>query len=378
MRKSVFFLFILLFCVLVIHQPANAAWTTKRLTWNSGRSMRAEIALSPSGHIHVVWYDKTPGNDEIFHKKSTDGGSTWTSAKRLSWSSGRSYDPTVAVDSGNNIHVVWQDDTPGNFEIYYKKSTDGGGSWTVKRMTWNSGNSANPTAKADTSGNIHVFFDDSNPGNAEIFHKKSTDGGINWTTKRVTWNSENSMNADIFFDASGNIHLVWGDNTPGNVEIFYKKSTDGGATWVGTKRLCWNSEPSNDPKIALDGSGNIHVVWHDYTPGHFEIYYSKSSDGGSTWTTKRMTWSEVSMYPAISINSSGHIHVFWAGGFPYTELYFNTSTDGGSTWGGAKRLTWNSGSSSYPEIAIDSSENIHLVWHDSSPGNFEIYYKQKN
>jgi hypothetical protein len=27
----------------------------------------------------------------------------------------------IAVDSNNHIHVVWSDETPGNFEIYYKK-----------------------------------------------------------------------------------------------------------------------------------------------------------------------------------------------------------------------------------------------------------------
>jgi hypothetical protein len=27
----------------------------------------------------------------------------------------------IAVDPSGNIHVVWYDDTPGDFEIYYKK-----------------------------------------------------------------------------------------------------------------------------------------------------------------------------------------------------------------------------------------------------------------
>jgi hypothetical protein len=29
----------------------------------------------------------------------------------------------MAVDSGNAIHIVWEDDTPGNGEIYYKKGS---------------------------------------------------------------------------------------------------------------------------------------------------------------------------------------------------------------------------------------------------------------
>ena len=44
----------------------------------------------------------------------------WTTAKRLTWTAGRSFSPAVAVDSGGATHVVWSDDTPGNYEIYYK------------------------------------------------------------------------------------------------------------------------------------------------------------------------------------------------------------------------------------------------------------------
>jgi len=33
-------------------------------------------------------------------------------------------------------------------------------------------------------------------------------------------------------------------------------------------------------------------------------------------------------------------------------------------WTPAKRLTWTSGISNYPAIAVDSSGNLHLVWAD--------------
>jgi len=379
MRRFSYFLFLLFIGILWMCPSADAAWTTKRLTWNSGRSIYPEIALGPSGHIHVVWYDNTHSNDEIYFKRSTDGGLSWSSAKRLSWSADRSYYPTVAVDSGGNIYVVWQDYSLGDTaEVLYKKSTDGGASWISKRLTWNPENSCNAVVRVDTSGNIHVFWDDSSPGNGEIFHKKSTDGGASWTTKRITWNSGNSGNPDVLIDTGGNIHVAWYDNTPGNSEIYYKKSADGGATWASTKRLSWNSESSAHPRIAVDGSEYIHVVWQDFTPGNAEIFHSVSTDSGMTWAAKRLTWSsEASTYPAIAADISGSIHVFWAEGSVNTEIYSLTSTDGGATWGSAKRLTWNSGASSSPEIAIDSSGHFHVVWHDASGGNFDIYYKQK-
>jgi len=46
---------------------------------------------------------------------------TWTTSKRLTWNSSFSGSPDITTDSGNNIHIVWEDDTTGQYEIYYKK-----------------------------------------------------------------------------------------------------------------------------------------------------------------------------------------------------------------------------------------------------------------
>ena len=227
MRRKKEFLIIVLFLVLIFltqNVEAQTWQATKRLTWNSGDSWYPAIATDSSGNIHVVWEDNTPGNYEIYYKKSTDGGATWSQAKRLTWNSGHSLYPVIATNSSGNIHLVWCDSTPGNYEIYYKKSQDGGATWSTKRLTWNSGCSRRPVIATDSSGNIHVVWYDTTPGNAEIYYKKSQDGGATWSKiKRLTWNSGGSYESARVKDSSGNIHVVWDDNTPGNYEIYYKK-----------------------------------------------------------------------------------------------------------------------------------------------------------
>ena len=78
-------------------------------------------------------------------------------------------------------------------------------------------------------------------------------------------------------DSGGAIHLVWSDNTPGNYDIDYKKSADGGTTWSGVQRLTWNSGDSRVPSMAVDSSHIVHLVWMDLTPGNYEIYYKKGT-----------------------------------------------------------------------------------------------------
>jgi len=307
----------------------------------------------------------------------------WTPAKRITWTSNLSIKPAIAIDSYNDIHVVWMD-TPGNYEIYYKKSTDGGGTWTAsKRLTWTSGSSSSPAIAIDSINLIHVVWHDydSKSGNYEIFYKRSADRGATWSTaKTLTWTSASYV-PTLAIDSDNTIHVVWKSEPPGNNEIYYTRSIDGGATWSTTKRLTWTSGNSYAPAIAISSSNTIYVVWYDDTPGNPEIYHKRSTDGGATWSTaKRLTWtSGVSSSPAIVVNSFNVIYVAWDDDTPgNAEIYHIGSLGGGTLWTAPTRLTWNSGGSSGPAMAIDSGNTIHIVWEDSTPGNYEIYYKNGN
>jgi hypothetical protein len=185
--------------------------------------------------------------------------------------------PALAVDPSGDLYVAYSDMTPGNFDVYYKKSTNGGATWSSsKRLTWNSGESMGAAIIADGSGYLHLVWSDSTPGNPEIHYKQSTNGGASWApSRRLTSNSGQSLSPKICVDADGYLHLVWHDLTPGNAEVYYKKSTNSGATWTTAERLSWNSEDSRSADVAAFGSGNYHVVWGDNTPGNYELYYRR-------------------------------------------------------------------------------------------------------
>jgi hypothetical protein len=354
-------------------------WVNPRITWTSGDSECPNIACDSSDNLHVVWSDFTPGNYEIYYKKSTDGGINWSASRRLTWTSGSSWTPAIAVNGDKNVYVVWYEDVPGNTEIYFKKSTDGGANWTTSmRLTNNVGWSYVPDIAVDSLGHLHVVWWDNTTGNYEIYYRKSTNGGTSWTASRqLTTNSGLSSSPRIAAYSSSSLHLVWSDSTPGVNEIYYKKSSDGGASWTTVKRLSSTAGWSYAPDIAVDSSGNPHVAWYDDTPGNNEIYYKKSSDGGANWSSdKRLTWnSGTSRNPSIAIGSPDEIHVIWDDDTPGNyEIYYKGSFDGGATWSASFRETWNSGASASPSTVFNSQGILHVVWYDYTPGNYEIYH----
>jgi hypothetical protein len=346
------------------------SWTTN----NNARSI-----ASNGDVLHVVWWDYRDGNWEIYYKRSTDGGISWGNDTRLTNNFASSENPSVSV-SGSIVHIVWSDDREGQFvnhELYYKRSIDGGVSWGPDtRLTNAPFDSYSPSV--ELSGQVlHVVWDDKRDGNDEIYYKRSTDGGVNWgADTRLTNDAAFSWFPSV--SVSGQVvHVVWYDfRDDPTGEIYYKRSTDGGVSWGADTRLTNNSSTSWFPSVSVSGSF-VHVVWHDYRDGNSEIYYKRSTDGGTSWgadtrLTNNPAFSEIS-----SISASGSaVHVAWHdsrdGSF---EIYYKLSTDGGTSWGADTRLTNNITDSEFPSIAISGSV-VNIVWTDYRDTDTEIYYKR--
>ena len=65
----------------------------------------------------------TREKSDIHFIASGNEGDSFGSTKNLSDNAGESIEPQI-ISSGGNIYVVWQDDTPGNFDIFFKKGVD--------------------------------------------------------------------------------------------------------------------------------------------------------------------------------------------------------------------------------------------------------------
>jgi hypothetical protein len=108
-----------------------------RLTFDdsaSHTSFNSVHCLAGSGTtLHLAWYDHRDGVDQVWYKRSTDQGTTWSADTALTEGSGMKTDPALAV-AGDNVHLVWEDRRGGyNSEVYYRRSTDNGLTWDPER-----------------------------------------------------------------------------------------------------------------------------------------------------------------------------------------------------------------------------------------------------
>ena len=351
----------------------GAAWTSKRLTFNTDNYSPA--IAGDGANVYVVWENgSVSDNDEIYFRRSADNGTTWQSAKRLTNNTGYSEVPAIAV-SGANVFVVWEDDTPGNNEIYFSRSTDNGATWRAEQnLTGNTGSSDEPAIAANGE-KVYVAWHDDLPGNEEVYFRRSIDGGATWKiAKRLSNNSGSSSYVGIAVQAA-NIYVVWRDETPGNREIYFRKSADGGVNWENAKRLTNTAAESYYPVVAAEGT-NVYVAWYEVLSNDREIYFSKSTDNGATWeSAQRLTNNVGDSFRPVLASSGPNIYLAW---YDYTpgdeEIYFRKSIDRGANWQGIKRLTNDAGYSEFPAIAVNAT-NVYVAWCDYKSGYGEIYVK---
>ena len=145
-----------------------------------GLSLLPKIAASQdSNNVYVVWVDNSPGkNYDILFKQSTDGGATFGDTINLSDNEGLSFFPRIlAIPGSNNVYVVWVDkSSEDNYDILFKRSTDGGATFgDTINLSDNEGLSLLP--QIYTSGSFRVYIiwvDKSSEDNYDILFKRST------------------------------------------------------------------------------------------------------------------------------------------------------------------------------------------------------------
>ncbi len=375
---------IVILLVVAGYMELSSQWLPDiKITNSNARSFtcfnNAKGVAANGSFVHLVWFDeRISTNREIYYRRSTNYGSSFETDIRLTDSIGASEDPCIAL-AGTSIHVLWKDSRNGNTEMYYKRSTNNGSTWGNDiRLTNNPSYSLYPSLSA--SGNyIHAVWEEyrDNGATGEIYYKRSSDNGVTWSADiRLTDNSFQSLFPSVC-SSDLNVYTVWADTRDGDREIYFKLSSDGGVNWGSDTRLTTNASASDDANISVSGSV-IHVAWKDSRDGNLEAYYKRSTNGGSTWesdlrlsTTNGQTW-----YTSVAA-SGQNVHLVYNDYTNGALLFHCRSSNGGISWN-TYQLSNHTLGEFRPSIAMQDSA-VYIVWtdtRDQGASHEEVYYKR--
>lgn len=208
---------------------------------SSGNASEPEIAVGPDDAINVVWEDTAPGQSVIMYSRSTDAGVTFSEPLQVSNSSGPAVEAAIAIDSQGRVSVVWVDDSDGNPDAFYARSTDKGQTFSepMDVSGFREGNIHKPSVTTFEDTVYIAFqngdlFGDDDIRNRQVYLTKSGNAGVSFGESEKVSNANNNVgrahSASMAVDSRGVLHIVWIDaSVVGNDEglLFYSRTTNG-------------------------------------------------------------------------------------------------------------------------------------------------------
>ena len=428
------------------------------LSNNTRDSIYAQIA-SYGNNVYMVWQENNPDpsdhnsnvnnndiqynnnyrNYDVYIKKSTDRGLTFSKEINLSKNPGFSEHPQIAI-SGNNVYIAWIDDatsssssTIKNQEILFRKSIDGGNTFDKIINLSNSSNADSYNLEITAAGNnVYVVWQETTLPNAYAYDTSSSGSGVNADNNSDRSSISSKENSSILFRAStddGNTfkkikslsnnafksypkiaafensaYVVWNvgiigdsnreDKNSDNINngIFFTKSFDSGNSFSDTIKLNSNRNSIGESQIAAYGN-NVYVVWggnpDEKVVGN--IFFVKSTDNGNRFAKAVSLGEENSLNVEIIAGENNNVYVAWQALLSADdlcpscllkpddneEILFKKSSDNGATFTDiTENISKNKGISECTSIAVSENNNVYVAWEDYTYGNHEILFSK--
>ena len=339
------------------------------------------------------------------------GSSGFTPQTRLGFNVDNEWEPSIAADRSGHVYMLYAQYTgvPGcpncsNPTQVLQISNDHGATWGAPFVFYQEGATAggqwDSQIVVDPVDGQTVYASFMQNNKSDIIVAKSTSFGANWNF--VTADSTNSGTDKPILAVRGqDVYVVYNHSQT----IWSANSHDGGATFTEVKvnqngKLGWSLAGGG----TVTPNGNIFFAWAGYegsggAKAKVNLFVSKSSDGGATWTTKLIDvsasppdcsaflcgWAFLGAQMVMTSDSAGNIYLIWNAGSTAKgpeRIYFAKSTDGGNTYTTKMDVSTAPAGThhNFPAIAATGNGDVRISWMDARAANggmdkWNVYFR---
>lgn len=350
-------LFLCIVFVSTIALSASAAATGQtRLGYQSGDDWEPAIATDRLGHVYVLspHYGGVPGcsacpSPTALLQVSNDRGQTWSAPRVLTPNNLGTYqvDVQIVVDpmDGKTVYAAWLQNNKSDTVV--TKSTDFGQTWSTPVIADSTNAGTDKPILTVRARDIYVGFSHSQ----KVWVAASHDGGATFKSSLVRQNSTFGLSL-----ASGAV---------------------------------------------VDSRGNVFFGWAGYTQsggakGPVNLYISKSSDGGSTWSNTlldtstsppdcsafRCGWAYLGAQVTLAVDPKNTLYALWNAGAIDAgpeRIFFARSNDGGATWSPQQDVSLAplGVNHAFPALVSGGAGDVRIGWMDArNSGQWNVYYRR--
>ncbi|MCD4736113.1 MAG: hypothetical protein K8R53_08730 [Bacteroidales bacterium] len=313
------------------------------------------IALDSNNRPHIAYFDRY--FDRLYYAHFNGTAWQYATVGTLSNAWDSLLHPSIALDSNDHPHIVccyyWYN-VLHNLKHYFFD----GSVWNNQTIL--NGTGFFPSIAIDNNDHIHISYRGTGGSNNAGLGYGYYNGSI-WQTSNISAGAELAASTAITVDGDNNPHIGYFDtNTGGGL----KHAKYNGSIWQ------FESVSSNSgagTSIVVDSVNDIHIS----SIGSNELRYS--SDTGGTWATQTLDYSSGSgRYTTIAVDSVDRPHIsHYAGLINRLKYTYHNGSEFVSEIVDPTTLV---SSVQSPSLALDSSDQPHIVYYNYESGTHLLKY----
>ncbi len=262
-----------------------------------GTTSNEVLACHAGAKVYVVWAERSnSAPDAVRFNRSLDGGATWLADPIRVGDPLREAGRVAIACDGDRVFIAYRSSLGNSSEIRLDRSIDAGTTFlpTSVRVSDVLGPGVLPDTPAlccegDT---VHVAWADGRNGARDVFYNRSTDGGASFPDPDLPIETDVPGGADshtVHMCCDGlHVYVAWIDLRDGLDQgaVRLSSSLDGGATFlpddVSVTHAATPTIGLTGPDVVCAGS-TVDVVWSDERNGLGDVFFNRSLDGGLTF-----------------------------------------------------------------------------------------------
>jgi hypothetical protein len=349
-------------------------------------------AIGTTDRVGGKWVTNTTPKMGVVYTRSTTG-TTWSSAVRLNPSTQHGYWASLAA-SGTGVYAVWVSSAKvygmsatAPRVMYFRRSTSHGasGTWsTAKRVTSTTGRIDAPVVAA-SGFTVLIAWTDAATGSIKVAVSKDRGSTFKILIVGTTTRSNGLGRSGLpVIAVSGTTAIVaWLTSSNGGIRA--RLSANGGSSW-GTATVTSNAGLNSVPAVAA-ASGRAALAFSTGTDLYVRVW--KGSWSGFMPIDPGGSMPELNYAPALAFNGTSNLAVAWAAcrndcssttSSTRVDLLWAETKTNGAAWsaGQAVALGFETSSRHVNDfVSILWSTKRELVWNGWTPGTnaYRLYHK---
>jgi hypothetical protein len=306
MNKKLVFILLSLFVVSIVNaqfEPVLICSTNVNDATGYNNSHKIAMRQELGDTVHIVFYS----NDSVKYVRSCDRGFSWEPIRNVA----KGLYPAIDIDQRGYRHVVYEvfDTTNHTYEVYYYcldiRSPP-------RNISETPGNSVNPAIVVDQNNVAHIVWSDNTYGQYRIYYRSYDLMTLSDTFQVSTIGTEaavHSYPSIAIYQPNNRIYIIWQyyDSlcyTPYQIYSRYQESE----VWQDISSMQGHWYPLRAPSLDYShGEDELSACWQDSSSGNMEAHFYGGNGGGYNTPGYSAT-------PVLSTIGGTWSYLFWQDG----------------------------------------------------------------